>query len=241
MHHSFNVAFATVFGLPEAILLSYLEFWIKKNETLGKHFHEGTYWTYNTVSAMGEQFPYLTQYQIRNALKNLESHGLIMTGNFNETPYDRTLWYALTEYGKSVVGIENIEFSKTKNGSSEFDKPIPVREPFTKKENTLTSVKEKTSKARFSPPTVAEINSYCQESGLKVDAEKFIDYYETVGWVVGKTRKPMKSWKGAVRNWARQDKEDQKKVYDDGKPHLPDGSVDWAALARQGGAVFDDD
>ena len=54
----------------------------------------------------------------------------------------------------------------------------------------------------FVKPTTAEINFYCFEKGYtNVDANAFIDYYDSVGWMVGK--KPMKSWKGAVSNWER--------------------------------------
>lgn len=57
----------------------------------------------------------------------------------------------------------------------------------------------------FVKPTPAEINSYCFEKGYtNVDANAFIDYYDSVGWMVGK--KPMKSWKGAVANWERKEK-----------------------------------
>ena len=34
-----------------------------------------------------------------------------------------------------------------------------------------------------------------------VDAEKFIDYYTSNGWKVGKNS--MKDWKAAVRTWER--------------------------------------
>ena len=55
---------------------------------------------------------------------------------------------------------------------------------------------------RFKKPTVEEINAYCAEKGYtNVDTETFINYYDAVGWKVGKTLKPMKSWKGAVANW----------------------------------------
>lgn len=63
------------------------------------------------------------------------------------------------------------------------------------------SVKKKAT--AFSPPTQQEVADYVREKGYSnVDVEKFIDYYVTVGWVVGKG-KQMKDWKAAVRNWAR--------------------------------------
>jgi len=52
-------------------------------------------------------------------------------------------------------------------------------------------------------PTIAEIDEYCKEKGYNVNPEKFWNYYESVGWIVGKSRKPMKSWKAAIYNtWA---------------------------------------
>lgn len=61
----------------------------------------------------------------------------------------------------------------------------------------------------FKKPTIDEVKSYCLESGYKVDAERFIDFYECKGWKVGKN--PMKDWKAAVRNWARSDNTTQNK------------------------------
>lgn len=57
---------------------------------------------------------------------------------------------------------------------------------------------------RFVPPTLAEVTDYCSEKGLTVNAERFIDYYESNGWKVGKN--PMKDWRATLRNWSREDK-----------------------------------
>ena len=54
---------------------------------------------------------------------------------------------------------------------------------------------------RFIPPTVEEVKAYCLERGNNVDAENFVDFYESKGWVVGKSK--MKNWKAAVRTWER--------------------------------------
>ena len=55
--------------------------------------------------------------------------------------------------------------------------------------------------ARFTPPSVEEVAAYCQERGNGVDAARFVDFYSSKGWMVGKSR--MKDWKAAVRNWER--------------------------------------
>ena len=57
---------------------------------------------------------------------------------------------------------------------------------------------------RFTPPTLAEVQSYVAERHSPVDPQGFIDFYAAKGWMVGKT--PMKDWKAACRNaehWER--------------------------------------
>lgn len=53
--------------------------------------------------------------------------------------------------------------------------------------------------SRFSTPTIDEVRAYCAEKGYTVDADRFVDYYTSNGWKVGKN--PMKDWKAAVRTW----------------------------------------
>lgn len=53
----------------------------------------------------------------------------------------------------------------------------------------------------FRPPTLEEVSAYCAERANRIDAQHFIDYYTSKGWVVG--RSPMRDWKAAVRTWER--------------------------------------
>ena len=52
---------------------------------------------------------------------------------------------------------------------------------------------------RFTPPSVDEVNDYCNQRNNLVDAETFIDFYQAKGWMVGKNK--MKDWKACVRTW----------------------------------------
>ncbi len=71
------------------------------------------------------------------------------------------------------------------------------------KENTLKGVKEK----RFAPPTPENVREYCREMGYThVDADRFVDFYSTKGWMVGKNH--MKDWKAATRNWERSQRQE---------------------------------
>lgn len=70
-------------------------------------------------------------------------------------------------------------------------------------DNDTKKDKEKEGEPRkrgpFTPPTVEEVKSYCQERKNGVDAERFVDFYSSKGWMVGKSK--MRDWKASVRTW----------------------------------------
>lgn len=78
---------------------------------------------------------------------------------------------------------------------------------------------EKPKRKRFTPPTLEEVQAYCLERKNSVDAERFIDYYTSNGWYVGKNK--MKDWKAAVRTWEKSDYKPAKteKPKDDNKQY----------------------
>ena len=106
MEHSFDIKIAERIGINAAIILKHLYFWVAKNTADEKHFHDGRYWTYSSVKAMCELFPYLSKKQISGALEKLESFGLVMVGNYNSTPYDRTRWFTITESGYELLNTK---------------------------------------------------------------------------------------------------------------------------------------
>lgn len=63
------------------------------------------------------------------------------------------------------------------------------------------SIESKAKSTRFVPPTLEQVQDYCRERGNDVDAQRFIDFYESKGWMVGKNK--MKDWKACVRTWER--------------------------------------
>ncbi len=54
---------------------------------------------------------------------------------------------------------------------------------------------------RFVPPTLLEVTDYCKTRQNGVDAEQFLNRYESNGWLVGKS--PMKNWQAAIRTWEK--------------------------------------
>ena len=68
--------------------------------------------------------------------------------------------------------------------------------------------KAKRRKTLFTPPTVDEVLSYVKEKGYSVDAEQFVNFYESKNWMVGKNR--MSNWHAAVATWQKRENEKEK-------------------------------
>ena len=92
-----------------------------------------------------------------------------------------------------VQHLCNVEKEIEKEKELEIEKDIEIDKSKSK------------SKKRFTPPTLDELQSYISENLFTVDAQLFLDYYESNGWMVGKTH--MKDWKATVRNWERRNQE----------------------------------
>ena len=92
---------------------------------------------------------------------------------------------------------------------------IPA-DDFSQSDNFLHPVQEPAKSKKFQKPTIEQIRAYCKEAGKNIDAEAFFDFYEAKGWVVG--RSPMKDWRAAVRNWAKNESQFlRRKVGSDGQ------------------------
>lgn len=96
---------------------------------------------------------------------------------------------------------------KEQNGTNEEQNgspyPCPCPDPYPSPD---PSPGHKEKGVRFAPPTVNDVKDYAWENGYKIDAERFVDFYTSKGWMVGKSK--MKDWKAAVRNWAARDKKE---------------------------------
>ena len=125
MNHNFNLSIAIKYGVEEAIIIHNIYFWIMKNKANGKHFYDGEFWTYNSIEAFAELFPYWTRRQIERILRNAIEKGALKKGNYNAIAYDRTTWYAITETVKSIYANEEMESTKQGNGFTRTGEPIP--------------------------------------------------------------------------------------------------------------------
>lgn len=82
--------------------------------------------------------------------------------------------------------------------TDETNKPLTNNQQATNKQLTPNK-NDKKERMLFIVPSLQEVSAYCQERNNNVDSQKFFDFYESKGWMVGKNK--MKDWKAAVRTW----------------------------------------
>ena len=135
---------------------------------------------------------------IRSALSELEEHGYLHRERSRESGKLGKCIYVITDDLKCEK--PNVENPRVDNPRVENQAQLNTKELNTKKSNTK----------RFIPPTVGEVQAYINEKGYNVNAQRFVDYYASKGWTIGKNS-PMKNWQAAVRTWANNDFDKNKK------------------------------
>ena len=208
MEHHFNCEIAQKYGIAEAIILNHFEYWIEKNKANEKNFFEDTYWTFNSVKAFKEIFPYLTEKKIASALANLKGEGLIKTGNFNENKYDRTLWYAITEKGFSILQNGRMEEPEKENRKPENGEPIPNNNT-----NIVANNKEKIIKKETRHKYGMYNNVLLTDDDLEKLKSEFADWeqrIERLSEYIASTGKSYKNHLATIRSWARKEKPNKK-------------------------------
>ena len=123
--------------------------------------------------------------------------------------------YSLFSSEENVISSAKMHISSEEKGISSEEMPISSAETPIKgnriEENKKENVKEKTTRFSFHPPTLSEIQDYCRERNNSVDPERFYNFYQSKGWMVGKNK--MKDWKAAVRTWERSENKPNRNAY----------------------------
>lgn len=111
----------------------------------------------------------------------------------------------------NVTHNVTVTTNSNESKSIEIEKDIDIEIDIEKR-----NVKEK--RTIFVPPTVEEVSQFCSENNIDVNANTFVNFYESKGWFVGKNK--MKNWKAAVRTWER----NNARRYDNTQPRLVRGN-----------------
>lgn len=213
MINSFDTDVAIDVGINAAIIYKNIQYWCEKNRTNEQHFHDGYYWTYNSISAYCSQFPYLSEKQIRSSLKLLEEKGYIKSSIYNNASYDRTKWYADIHTDKRsdcICPTGQMDLPQRADGFAPEGKPIPDIIPDIIPNNIDIHSGPEKQKKKFIPPTLEEVAAYCKERNNNVDPKQFFDYYSTGEWKDAKGN-PVKNWKQKIITWEKHNKENKQR------------------------------
>jgi len=129
--HAFNVQEAVEYGVEKSLLLQHIRFWCNQNKDKTTHQHNNKVWMYQSASDMSHHYPYWSRQKISRLLRDMESEGLIESGNFNAIGYDQTKWYALSD---------RIQCSEINIRESKTEQPIPYTKPDTETDNLFETV-----------------------------------------------------------------------------------------------------
>lgn len=149
-------------------------------------------------------------------IKHWKMHNYIQSDRYRPTDYveeksmlglKKNKAYTLDVNKTDTKCIQDVSVGKDSIGK------VRLGEDSIVKDSKGESVRGEKTK-RFIPPSVEEVEQYCLERSNNIDAQSFIDFYESKGWMIGKNK--MKDWKAAVRTWERSRKQENKQnVFDE--------------------------
>lgn len=149
----------------------------------------------------------LSEGEVRGALERL-----IKCKQINKQTTNRLTKIIVCDYdsyqGCDNAGQQANDEQAVKQTTSEPTTIEEEKKPIIDIKKDANASKEK-SYRRFVKPTVEQVRAYCAENNYQINAADFVDFYESKGWVVGKS--PMKDWKAAVRTWIRKDRAEGKR------------------------------
>ena len=181
-----NRSLIKILGLKETIILGELasEYnYYKNNELLDENGY-----FYSTIENI-EDNTTLSSYEQKKCLDNLSNMGIVNV-ILKGIPAKRHIKI-------NTLPIINL-FANNLETSFQKIKKLDCEKLGTNNNNIKNNNKNNNI---FKKPTLEEVKQYCLERNNGIDAETFIDFYESKGWMVGKTK--MKDWKACVRTWER--------------------------------------
>ena len=142
-------------------------------------------------------------------IKHWKIHNLIQKDRYKETTYLEEKAMLTLDDKNAYTEADSIVYPECIQPVSNMDTQVRVGKVSTVQDSVEEDIEEDatpppTRSKRFVPPTVEEVRSYCQERGNCVDPQRFVDYYSSNGWMVGKNK--MKDWRAAVRTWEQREK-----------------------------------
>ena len=125
--------------------------------------------------------------------------GVMVVTDWNKNNWLDSRRITETEYINELNLLKLVNEKYELIGNQEFAKPMLSQNSIEENSIDKNIKKEIYKERKFKKPTIEEVRKYCEERNNEIDPQKFIDFYESKGWLVGKS--PMKDWKACVRTW----------------------------------------
>jgi len=198
----------TDFDLVDGAILDYLYFICNsKNEKINKQRINGYTWVdYKKILNDNPMLRIKSTGALTRRVKKMEDTGFIKSIERRKNGH-KLKYFALTKKSNSLFTQTHDPIHENENPIHLNAYPIDENEPInTNKHYTNNDYTIKEERAlSFFKPTIEEIEYYCIGRCSPIDAELFFDYYESIGWIVGKS--PMKDWKATIRTWEKREDE----------------------------------
>ena len=208
--------------IDSAILLNQIIYWSDKGD-------DGTF--YKTYKEWEDEIC-LSEYKVRKCVLKFKEMGFLETtikkANGNPTVFYTFKWdnfkngflnFLRNQTEKtSETKVKKLQKPCTENTTKNTTKStinkesnIFVNKNITKEKDKKQTLKNSNSnntitkeKQNFVPPTVEEVQDYIYEKKYSIDAEAFVAFYESKGWMVGRNK--MRNWKAALVTWEKRNK-----------------------------------
>lgn len=96
--HSFNVRIAEEYGLNAAVVYNHIVYWLRFNaKKKDVPVIDGHIWMYETQKDIADQLGYLTEKEVKNAVKRLVDGGVLITRSLSKNKFDRTNSYSTAD------------------------------------------------------------------------------------------------------------------------------------------------
>ena len=147
-------------------------------------------------------------------IKHWRMHNTLSKQRYHETQYldEKSMLklkengaYSLSD-GMHIDDTKLLEMYKRRtsgeqveNADLDLDLGLDIDLDLKEKEVSKDTSKKKVALRNIIPPKFEDVKAYCEQRNNGIDAQSFIDFYESKGWMIGKNK--MKDWQSAIRTW----------------------------------------
>lgn len=227
---TFEIEHAQKYGIPGAIILYHIRYWIEFNHADNRNRIEGRTWTFQSLKAMVAHFPFWGISSLQEHLKKLCSdNGPLIKGNFNKNHFDKTMWYSFKNEDEWIRGTyqkANKISCDSISGKPEIDDRLPERQISGKPEvrfpenrtpipdNKEDDDKDNEKKERACAPPASLKKYFAKHVEMEQEEydkliskhgkEKIEEYIERLNdYIASQGKDKYKDHAATIRNWLR--------------------------------------